>query len=424
MNGRKDQKNFTRKAASVEEATRLVLDRVQMMPTEEVPLIQSIGRTLASDLIAPHPVPHFRRSGMDGFAVIAADTEKATVGAPVTLSIVDNVPAGCVSAKVLQSGQCIRVMTGAAVPEGADAVIKYEMTAEEAATDGEVRCLVKGAVATGENVSPVGIEIGEQETVLSRGVRIGAGEVALLAMFGIHKVTVYRQPRVAVLATGSELLRVQDALEPGRVRNSNGYMLAALIVSLGGIPVQMEQVPDDADIAKQMIRDALGEHDVVVTTGGVSVGDHDILYDLTQSWDGELIFNKVMMRPGSPTTFGIWQGKPVFALSGNPAACYVGCRLFLRPTLRGMMGAELSPEPRVQATLTVDYVKSDRFTRFVRGRMTEQDGKLMAAPVGPDMSSLTVSLRDANCLICLPGSPDGYLAGSLVELIPLKGFYE
>lgn len=424
MSGRKEQKNFTRKAVSVQEAARLVLERVRVMPTEEVPLMQSIGRTLAVDLIAPQPIPHFRRSGMDGFAVVAADTGKASVGAPVTLEIIDNVPAGKVSGKTVQPGQCIRIMTGAAVPEGADAVIKYEMTTEEEAPDGMALCTVKGAVSAGENVSAIGIEIAEKEAVLRQGVQIGAGEIALLAMFGIHKVQVYRRPKVAILATGAELLRVEEALVPGRVRNSNAYMLAAAIASFGGIPVVLDQAPDDVDVAKRMILDAIREHDVMVTTGGVSVGDHDILYDVTQSWDGELLFNKVMMRPGSPTTFGVWQGKPVFALSGNPAACYVGCRLFLRPALRGMLGAELSPEPRVTATLTEDYVKSDRFTRFVRGRMFEQDGKLMAAPVGYDMSSLTISLRDANCLICLPGSPSGYRAGSLVELIPLKGFYD
>lgn len=424
MNGRKELKTFIRKAISVHEATRLVLDRVCVMPTEEVPMMHSIGRTLAVELVAPQPMPHFRRSGMDGFAVMAADTKQASIGKPVTLDIIDNVPAGKVSKKKLRPGQCIRIMTGAAVPEGADAVIKYEMTVEDIAPDGTEHCKVKGAVAVGENVSPIGIEMAEQETVLRSGVQIGAGEIALLAMFGIHTVHVYRQPRVAILATGAELLRVEDALEPGRVRNSNAYMLAAAITAFGGIPVVMDQVPDDAEIAKQMIRKAILEHDVVVTTGGVSVGDHDILYDVTQEWDGELVFNKVMMRPGSPTTFGMWHGKPIFALSGNPAACYVGSRLFLRPALRGMMGADLVPEPRVVATLTEEYVKSDRFTRFIRGRMSEQAGKLTATPVGYDMSSVTVSLRDANCLICLPGSPKGYQAGSLVEIIPLKGFYE
>lgn len=423
MNGRKDMKNFMRKAISVHEATHLLLDRVRLMPTEEVPLLNSIGRTLAVELIAPQPMPHFRRSGMDGFAVIAADTGQASLAAPATLQIVDNVPAGTVSKLTLQPGQCIRIMTGAAVPEGADAVIKYEMTEEEVSEDDVALCKIKGAVAIGENVSPVGIEIAEKETVLRPGTLISAGEVALLAMFGIHTVQVYKQPRIAILATGAELLRVEDALEPGRVRNSNAYMLAATIIEFGGIPHVMEEVPDDVEIAKQMIYNAFSEYDVVVTTGGVSVGDHDILYDITQEWDGELIFNKVLMRPGSPTTFGMWQGKPLLALSGNPAACYVGSRLFLRPFLRGMMGAELAPEPRVMATLSEDYLKSDRSTRFVRGRMIEQEGKLTAAPVGYDMSSVTISLRDANCLICLPGSPKGHIAGSLVEIIPLKGFY-
>ncbi|MFD0618455.1 gephyrin-like molybdotransferase Glp [Paenibacillus sp. GCM10027629] len=423
MNGRKQQQTFMRKAISVHEATLLVLESVHVMPTEEVPILQSIGRTLAVELVAPQPMPHFRRSGMDGFAVMSEDTKQATIGTPISLQIIDHVPAGMVSEKRLSSGQCIRIMTGASVPDGADAVIKYEMTEEDISPDGTEMCKVKGSVVMGENVSPIGVEIAANETVLRSGVRIGSGEVALLAMFGIHTVKVYKQPRVAILATGAELLRVEDTLEPGRIRNSNAYMLAAAITEFGGIPIVLDRVTDDARIAKQVILEALYDHDVVVTTGGVSVGDHDILYDITQDWDGDLLFNKVMMRPGSPTTFGLWQGKPLFALSGNPAACYVGSRLFLRPALRGMMGADLVPEPRVMATLTVDYVKSDRFTRFVRGVMTEQEGKLTAAPVGYDMSSVTVSLRDANCLICLPGSPKGYAAGSFVEVIPLKGFY-
>lgn len=423
MNGRKSIDTFLRKAISVEEALSLVLENIRVMSTEKVPLMQSIGRTLAVGLNASQPIPHFRRSGMDGFAVRSADTHEASVKNPVTLQIIDHIPAGTVSQKNLAPGQCIRIMTGGAVPDGADAVIKYEMTEEEVQSDGTLLCKVKGAVHIGENVSPIGEELKQNETVLPAGKQIGIGEIALLAMFGMETVPVYKQPRVAILSTGAELLRVEEALQPGRIRNSNAYMLAGAITEFGGIPFVLNHIPDDVVIAKQMILEAILEYDVIVTTGGVSVGDFDIMYDLTQEWDGDLKFNKVLMRPGSPTTFGVWHGKPVFALSGNPSACYVGSRLFLRPALRAMLGGPLKPESRLSVTLTEDYMKSDRCTRFVRGIVSEQDGQLIAAPVGYDKSSATVSLRDANCLICLPGSPHGYKAGAQVEVIPVKEIY-
>ncbi|AOZ91350.1 molybdopterin molybdotransferase MoeA [Paenibacillus crassostreae] len=420
MSGRKNQQNFMRKAISVEEATQIVLSNVHVMVKEELPIMQSVGRFLAVEVVAPQPVPHFRRSGMDGYAVISSDTSQATIKTPVTIKVVDNIPAGNVSQKVIKSGECARIMTGGAVPDGADAVIKYEMTEEGGIDlDGVDTCRIKGAVTPEMNVSPIGIEVSEGEIILRTGIRIGPGEIALLAMFGVATVQVYRQPRVAIITTGAELLDVQAPLEPGKIRNSNGYMIAAAIMDYGGIPIMLDRIPDDSELARTQVMSALNTYDVVVTTGGVSVGDHDIIYDVTQTWDGDLKFNRLLMRPGSPTTYGLWNGKPLFALSGNPSACFVGARLFLRPAIRGMMGAELVPEQRMTAILTEDYLKSDRSTRFVRGVLSSVDGMLQAAPVGLDMSSVTVSLRDANCLICIPGSPNGYKKGTLVEVIQL-----
>ena len=419
MRGRKHQQTFMRKGISVQAATDIVLDSVRLMDTEVVTLLQSVGRYLAVEVVAPQPVPHFRRAGMDGYAVLSTDTTNASFRTPVKLRVVDNIPAGTTSNKVLHGGECARIMTGAAVPDGADAVIKYEMTEEGAADVEEESCVIKGPVESGDNVSPIGSEISAGDIVLRSGVRIGQGEIALLAMFGVAYVEVYQQPRVAILTTGTELLNVHESLEPGRIRNSNGYMVAAAVIDSGGIPTLLDRISDDTKLAGAHVLAALAEYDVVVTTGGVSVGDHDIMYDVTQAWDGDLKFNKVLMRPGSPTTYGLWHGKPLFALSGNPAACYVGSRLFLRPAIRGMMGAELIAEKRMTATLTADYLKSDRSTRFVRGVISSKEGMLEATPVGRDMSSVTVSLRDANCFICLPGSPKGYEAGTLIEVIPL-----
>ncbi|WP_040948808.1 gephyrin-like molybdotransferase Glp [Gorillibacterium massiliense] len=422
MSGRKDSANFMRRAVTVQQAVESVLESIRPLGREEVPLVASIGRFLAKEVTAAQPVPHFRRSGMDGFAVRAADVAEATIAEPARLWVVDDIPAGAVSGKRLGAGECARIMTGAAVPEGADAVIKYEMTEEDDkphASEGELGVLVKGSVVVGENISAIGSEIAAGDMVLPAGTRIGQGEIALLAMFGVARVPVFTAPRVAVLTTGSELLAVDQQIQPGRIRNSNGYMIAAAVAEYGGLPSLLDPVPDDAGLAGVAILSALADFDAVVTTGGVSVGDHDILYDVTQEWDGDLKFNKVMMRPGSPTTFGLWKGKPLFALSGNPSACFVGCRLFVGPALRKMQGTNPEPKPRLTAQLAVDYPKSDRFTRFVRGIVSENGGKLSARPVGPDQSSVTVSLRDANCLIVLPGSPKGIEAGTLVEIILL-----
>ncbi len=413
---------FQRTALQVEEAAARVVERVQPGRTETVPLAEAWDRYLAESLAADQPVPHFRRSGMDGYALRAEETAGASEDSPVRLAVTGVIPCGSVYGRRLEPGQAVRIMTGAAVPDGADAVVRLEDTLPEEEGAGGTVTILRSAKA-GANISEIGLEIVQGEKLLEPGRRIGPGEAALLAMFGAARVKVYARPRVAVFATGSELLAVEEPLAPGKIRNSNSYMLLAQLREAGCEPVLAGAIPDELEPARQAITAAMDEFDMVITTGGVSVGDYDILYDLTTGWDGELLFNKLAMRPGSPTTASIRRGKLLFALSGNPAACFVGFELLVRPAVRKLMGGGDAGLRSFPALLKADSLKTDaKFTRFVRGvRTVGAEGQLWAAPVGVDASSITVSLRDADCLIVVPPGEVPLVQGALVRVIPLGG---
>jgi molybdopterin molybdotransferase len=412
---------FQRTALQVEEAAARILERVQPGRTETVSLAEAWGRYLAAPLAADQPVPHFRRSGMDGYALRAEETAGASADFPVCLAVTGVIPCGSVYGRRLEPGETVRIMTGAAVPDGADAVVRLEDTLPEEGAGGTVSIL--RSAKAGANISEIGLEIVQGEKLLEPGRRIGPGEAALLAMFGTAQVKVYARPRVAVFATGSELLAVEEPLAPGKIRNSNSYMLLAQLREAGCEPVLAGAIPDELEPARQAITAAMDEYDMVITTGGVSVGDYDILYDLTTGWDGELLFNKLAMRPGSPTTVSVRRGKLLFALSGNPAACFVGFELLVRPAVRKLMGGVDVGLDTFPALLKADSLKTDaKFTRFVRGvRTVAPEGQLWAAPVGVDASSITVSLRDADCLIVVPPGDAPLVQGALVRVMPLGG---
>ncbi|WP_248928230.1 gephyrin-like molybdotransferase Glp [Paenibacillus hamazuiensis] len=414
---------FQREIVQVEEAQRRILRHAAPLPAERVPLAESFGRRLAEPVAADHPVPHFRRSGVDGYAVIAADTEHAAPDSPATLDVVELIMCGSVPSRRLGPGQAARIMTGAVVPEGADAVIMLEMTdSMDAAHSGgagePVR--VKKRMAPGDNVTPVGREVQAREQVLEPGRVIRAGEAAVLATFGVDPVPVYRQPKVAIFSTGSELLPVHEPLSPGKIRNSNSYMLAAQVREAGGLPFVMPVLPDDADAVLAALERAFREADAVITTGGVSVGDKDVLVDVFARWSGEMLFNKVAMRPGSPTTVGLLHGKPLFALSGNPGASFVGFELFVRPYLRSLLGEDRVLHAECAAFLDVSYDKGSAYPRYVRGTMTLADGQVRVRPAGHDKSSIMVSIKDADCLIHIPAGGRGAARDERVRVLRLQ----
>jgi molybdopterin molybdotransferase len=419
-----DQTNslrFGRKAITVEEAQQLILNRAELLPAEAVPLELAHGRRLAQSVIADHPVPHFRRSGMDGYAIRASDSLDAEALRPVALRVTEMIPCGSVPERSVQPGEAARIMTGAVVPEGADAVIMLEMTDKLLAGDGPEgdKVLVRKSMRMGDNITPIGQEIEVGELLLETGRRIGPGEAAILATFGFAEVRVHRVPRVAVFSTGSELLPIEAALEPGRIRGSNSHMLACQIREAGGEPRLMPILPDCPETVEAALLQALDWADILVTTGGVSVGDKDVLVELFQRWDGELIFNKVAMRPGSPSSFGWWRGKPLFALSGNPGASFVGFELFVRPYLKAIQGCACPLPRECTALLDADYGKGSAYPRYVRARTYTEQATLKVAPAGRDKSSIMVSIKDAECLLCIPAGGQAPPRGALVRVLQL-----
>ena len=278
------------------------------------------------------------------------------------------------------------------------------------------------SASVGENITSIGSEMNKGDILVKQGQLLGPGELALLAMFGHRDVQVYSKPKVAIIATGKELQQPGTVLEPGRIWNSNSYMLMAQIEEAGGIPDMLPLVGDHVDQLTSQIQAAFqGDYDAVITIGGVSVGDHDILYEYTQQWNGELLFNKLSMRPGSPTTVGFMAGKPLFALSGNPSACYVGCEMFVRPALLGMQGVTEPYRTRMRARIIDDYRVEDTFVRFVHGILhADETGSLWVQPTAVDRSNATISIRDANCLFIVPPSRTGLDRHTVVDVIPLR----
>ncbi|AJS58395.1 molybdenum cofactor biosynthesis protein MoeA [Paenibacillus sp. IHBB 10380] len=418
-----DHSKFQRKAIQVNEAQNRIASYIHPIDIESVDLQASHGRTLAQTITAPHPYPSFRRSSMDGYAICSTDTIQCSSEAEITiwLEVIDDIPCGLVSSKTIIPGTTARIMTGAQVPEGADAVVMFEMV-ELREENGIKLAGLRRHIEQGKNITPIGLELQAEEEVLKQGVTIAAGEISVLATFGIHSVQVYRRPRVAIFSTGSELLKIDEPLQSGKIRNSNTYMIASQVLEAGGEPVILDAIMDDLSLAQRKVEEALAQYDMVVTSGGVSVGDYDIMGDLVRSDRVTMLYNKVTMRPGSVSTAAVKDNKCLFALSGNPGACFVGFELFVRPSIRMMM---LDPNPYLPewtATLGADYDKVNNFTRFVRAKIQIKEGVVYATPTGVDESGVMITIKDSDCLIIVPPSQEGLQAGVKVKIMVLKNF--
>lgn len=368
--------------------------------------------------MACEDVPHFNRAGMDGFAVRSEDTKEASLAQPLTFEVIEEIGAGDVPGSKVGSFQAVRIMTGAQMPEGADTVIMLELT-EEDTVEGK-RIKIKKSQKPGENMTTRGQDMKAGTVVVRKGILINPGIKALLATFGYSQVPVAKKPIVGLYATGSELLEVNEPLVPGKIRNSNSYMISSQIIRAGGEPKYLGKLWDDFDTCYHAILQALEQVDLLITTGGVSVGDFDYLPAIYEKLGAEILFNKIAMRPGSVTTVAYWNGKLLFGLSGNPSACYVGFELFVRPVVRTMLQ---SPHPhlqKVKAILDTDFPKANPFTRFVRSRFSFRDGGLLVSPCGLDKSNIVSSLAESNSLMILPGGTRGYRKGQETEVLLLE----
>ncbi|WP_335869859.1 molybdopterin molybdotransferase MoeA [Bacillus sp. 2205SS5-2] len=382
---------------------------------EEVSIHNALGRFLATDLRADHDVPSFNRSPYDGFAVFAEDTKSASSTSPITLKVVGEIGAGSVFEGNVERGQAVRIMTGAQIPSGCDAVVMLEL-ARSYQVDNQNWVDINRSYKKGDNISFKGEETKKGSILVPKGTPINPGIIALLATFGYSKIPVGKRPKIGVIATGSELLTIDEPLQPGKIRNSNTYMALAQIERAGGEGIYFGQFEDNVETCYKKVKDALKEVDLLITTGGVSVGDYDYLPDIYKKIKAKVLFNKIGMRPGSVTTVAEKDGKLLFGLSGNPSACYVGFELLARPIIRTYIG---NPNPylkKVKGYLGVDFTKPNPFTRFIRGSIAYEEGKLVAYPSGLDKSSVVSSLAYASVFIELPGGTRGYERGREVAI--------
>ncbi|PFS16437.1 molybdopterin molybdenumtransferase [Bacillus cereus] len=408
-----------RKPIPVADAVARVMEYAHQGEIEKVSLIDSYGRTLGEDVIANHDVPHFDRSPYDGFAIRAEDTKEASSNNPIQFEVIGEIGAGSVFREEVKAFQAVRIMTGAAIPAGCNAVVMLELT-EGFEENEKTYMTLKRSFAAGDNISFQGEDVKQNAILVKKGTSINPGVAALLATFGYSSVHVVRQPVIGIVTTGSELLEVHEQLKEGKIRNSNSYMIAAQVERAGGIVRYYGQFVDELEPCYNTVKKAMKEVDILITTGGVSVGDYDYLPAIYERLRANVLFNKIAMRPGSVTTVAELEGKLLFGLSGNPSACYVGCELYVRPVIRTYLHRKDPHVYRAEAILQKDFPKANPFTRFVRGRVEIVDGQLQVTPVGLDKSSAISSLAEANACIVLPGGTRGFEAGITVSVLLLE----
>lgn len=381
------------------QAEELVLSRVAPLPVAELALHEALGLVLARDVIAADDVPPFANSAMDGFAVRAADLAGATGESPVDLEIAEDIPAGSVPRMTVRAGCAARIMTGAPMPEGADTVVPVE----QARGDGG-HVVVASRFPAGANVRKPGEDVAAGELAVGTGTILRPAEVALLAAVGRVRAPVVRRPVVAVLTTGSELVDASETPGAGQVRDANTHGLAAQVRSTGGVAWPLSRVADTVDAVSTAVRRAAAAADVVVTSGGVSVGDYDLVKQVLAGLGAELVFWQVAQKPGKPLGFWLLDGKPVFGLPGNPVSAQLCFEVYVRPALRRQMGHALLYRPAVRVPLVDGYRKGkdDRRLHWVRVRVEEDGQGLKARSTGAQGSGILSTLARANALAMIP----------------------
>ncbi|PEJ59342.1 molybdopterin molybdenumtransferase [Bacillus sp. AFS002410] len=403
----------------VAEAVRKVMEFAVNGSQEMVSIDLAYGRVLADDVKADQDIPAFDRSPYDGFAIRAEDTIHTTNENPTVFEVVGEIGAGSVFPNKVEPFQAVRIMTGAQIPQGCSAVVMLELV-KEMKTEDKSFIEIKRSFPKGDNISFQGEETSKGDILVKKGTEINPGTIALLATFGYSEVPVAKKPVIGVIATGSELLDVNEPLEPGKIRNSNSYMVLAQIQKSGGIPKYLGKFSDDLDTCFSEVKNALEQVDILITTGGVSVGDYDYLPDIYARLGATVLFNKIAMRPGSVTTVAHYENKLLFGLSGNPSACFVGFELFVRPIIQTYLFNETPHLKRVSAVLGENYPKPNPFTRFVRGKVVYDEVGLTAIPAGFDKSSAVSSLANTDAFIVLPGGTRKYEKGMAVDLLLLE----
>lgn len=395
-----------------EEARDLLLEKTVPVDTELAALEDSFGRILARPLIAGEDVPAFDRSPYDGYALRAEDTVHASAEHPVTLYITQEVPAGSVPEKPVLPGTAAKILTGAPIPQGADAVIMFEKTEF---TDRTVT--VFSPVKSGSNIVRTGEDEKKGTLLAAPGSVIDPGLAGTLAAQGIRQPEVYRKPTVALISTGSELVEPGEAVPNGKIRNTNRYTLAAALQKEGCVPLYLGTAGDDVARIADFIREGLDRTDLVLLTGGVSVGDYDLTAAAMEAVGAELLINGVALKPGMACVYGIKEGKLICGLSGNPASSLTNFYAVLRPVLRKLTGRqEIIPE-MLELCLAADFRKSSKFPRLLRGKLVTLQGKQYIQLLGGQGNAVLSSTIGCDVMAVIPAG-----SGPVPANTPLKGF--
>ena len=407
---------------SVDQALEKVLDSIDILGAEESPILNCLGQVLAEDVSSPINIPPLDNSAMDGYAVRSADTRGASQKSPRSLRVIGRVVAGATPRREVKAGEAIRIMTGAPIPKGADAVVKFEDTdeSERQGTPREIGVLIE--VEPGAWVRRVGEDISAGSLVLKKGTVIRAAEVGVLASLGRSKVMVIRRPVVAIIATGDEIVDVTQPLPQSKTYNSNSYSVAALVLRYGGIPKLLGIALDNEDSLLSKLRPGQ-EADMVITSGGVSLGDYDRVREVLAK-EGEIIFWQVRERPGKPLVFAVLRGEggkniPLFALAGNPVSAMINFELFTRPAILKMMGKKNLAKPTVEAVVEDSIENSDGRRVFTRAIVEKRGGQYFARLTGPQGSGILTSMALANGLVIVPEDKPGVKRGDLVKVMML-----
>ncbi len=392
-----------------EAARKLILDSVSPCGVERVGLLESLGRTLAEDIVAPWNLPANDNSAMDGYAVVSADCLE-----PGSLEVIGSIQAGGVINSVVISGCAIKIMTGARIPPGCDAVVPVEETEEQ-----KKFVYIKEPVRRGQHIRFRGEDVRLGETVIPAGTTVRPPEISMLASCGRLFVPVYRIPRVAILSTGDELVELGEPMSPGKIINSNAFSLAASVREAGGEPIILGIARDNREEHRRMMMEGL-KADAFITSAGVSAGDYDHVRDVLEELGVEQKFWKVAMKPGGPTAFGMKEGKPIFSLPGNPVSTMVTFEIFVRPALLRMMGRQRVVRPTMKVILAEEVRKKTGKVQFVRLRLNREGKGFTGRSSGDQNTGILKTMLMADAMAVLPSETSHFAAGDEVDAILLR----
>lgn len=404
-----------KKFITLEESIEILNKEVKKLDKEKISLIDSVKRIIAEDVKSEINNPPFNKSAMDGYAIIAQDTKKATLENKISFNVIDKVYAGEVCSSSLYENEAIKIMTGAPIPKGANAVVKQEDVEIEGNTI-KISCNVK----ENQNVCFKGEDISKGKVLVKKGKRLDYADIGILASAGVNEITVYKKPKIALLSTGDEVIDIGEILKPGKIYNSNKYSLMARLKELGYEVEIMEHIEDTKESIAKEIKEVANKVDLIITTGGASVGEKDLLISAIDLIEGEKLFWKITIKPGSAVLCSKVKDSIVISLSGNPTAALTTFELLAKTTLDKLSGNDLIQIKKEKAVLIDELNKKSPQRRFIRGNCySTEEGQFVSITQTKSGNGILSSVLNSNCLIEVEKGCEGLNKGSIVDIIKL-----